>query len=52
MKSLIVYSHLRFITRLQLPLGSRMGCVSIFAIAIPIHPVEKNRHRVKNRTCE
>ena len=42
--SVKVYSHLRFITRmrLQLPLGSRIICASIFfAIVIPIHPKEK-----------
>ena len=34
------HSHLRFIVRLPLPLGSTMGCVPSFttAIAIPIHP--------------
>ena len=40
--------------QLRLPLGSRMGCVLIFAIviAIPIHPTEKNQNRVINRRCE
>ena len=49
----MVHSYLWFITRLrlQLPLGSRMGCVPIFAIviAIPIHPIERNRNHIRNR---
>ena len=54
---LIIYSHLLFIMRLRLPLGSRIGCASFFSIviAVPIHPT-KNGYRtcecVMNRMCE
>ena len=45
--TLMVYSHLRSITRLRFLLGSRIVCASIFAIvkAIPINVTEKNRNR-------
>ena len=54
-----VHLHLQFISRLRLPLGSRMGCAPIFTnvIAIPIFPIKKNcnldriRNRVLNRRC-
>ena len=48
--SFVVHTHLKFITRLwlRLPLSSRMGYVPIFAVAIPIHLIEKNRNCICN----
>ena len=50
----MVHSHIRFITRfrLRLTLGSRLGYEPTFAIAIPVHPIEKNRNRIINLGCE
>ena len=52
----MVYSHLRFITRLRLrlPLYVRMVCAPIFAasIAIDIDPIENNRNHVIYCNCE
>ena len=50
----MVHSHL--LRDAVLPLGSRMGFEPIFAIgiAIPIHPIEKNRNCIPviNRRCQ